>query len=79
MLIIIFWFLCVIIGAILGHRKGELIGGLLFGLLLGPIGVVIVLLHKGNRQACPYCRELMHKEATVCPHCQRALTEIPAA
>jgi predicted amidophosphoribosyltransferase len=28
-------------------------------------------LSKGNRKTCPHCRELIHKDATVYPHCQR--------
>jgi uncharacterized paraquat-inducible protein A len=29
--------------------------------------------------ACPHCRELRHPEATVCPHCQRAINDAAGA
>jgi len=60
-----------IVGAMIGARKGQ--GGLAFvlGVLFGRIGVLIAFFSSGNRKTCPYCRELIHKDATVCPHCQR--------
>lgn len=43
--IIVFWLICGLIGALIGSGKkvGNL-GGLLLGVLLGPIGLVIVAL-----------------------------------
>jgi len=72
-MIIIFWLLCGIVGAMIGSNKGE--GGLGFflGLLLGPIGVLIVALSRGNRRKCPFCVELVNNKAIVCPHCQREI------
>jgi hypothetical protein len=67
----ILWIACGIIAAAIGHRKGEAIGGLVIGLMLGPLGIIIALLSKGSRKECPYCKELIHKDATVCPRCQR--------
>jgi ribosomal protein L37AE/L43A len=43
------------------------------GVLLGPFGILIALFSQGNRKTCPHCRELIHKDATVCSHCQRDL------
>lgn len=69
-----FLLVCGIISYYIGAQKGE--GGCAFvtGLLLGPIGILIALIGKGNRKHYEHCRELMHKDATVCPHCQRAVT-----
>ena len=66
-----FWFLCGIVAAMIGSKKGEGILAFLFGVLLGPIGILIALFSTGNRRTCPYCKESVHKEAKVCSHCQR--------
>jgi len=66
----IFWAL--IFGAIgysIGNRKGAGSDGLFWGVLLGPIGLLIAVLLRGNRLACPSCKEPVHPEATKCPHC----------
>ena len=43
------------------------------GVLFGPFGILFSLLSSGNRVTCPNCREKIHREATVCPRCQRAV------
>ena len=55
----------------IGARKGMESSGFVVGFLLGPFGILIALLSKGDRKSCLYCREWIHKDATVCPHCQR--------
>jgi len=63
-------------------RGGGL--GLLLGLILGWIGVIIALVLSDERSTqlkqaadaalyreCPYCREPMRRDASVCPHCRR--------
>jgi len=68
------WILCGIVASMIGNKKGEGVLAFFFGLLLGPFGILIALFSKGNRKTCPFCKELMHKNATVCPHCQREIT-----
>ena len=29
----------------------------------------------GPKKECPYCKESIHPEAVVCPHCRRELSE----
>ena len=56
-----------------GQRKGEGMAALVFGLLLGPLGLVIVLLSSGDRIPCPFCREAIKRGATLCRHCGRGI------
>ena len=65
------WLALGIAAAIVGSRKGIGCLGLILGVVLGPVGLVIVLVMKGNRKQCPYCMEYIHKDASVCPKCQR--------
>ncbi len=71
---LLWWTICAIIASVVGARKGRPVLGFLLGLLCGPIGILITLLIKGNRRECSHCRERIHKNASICPHCQ---TEIP--
>lgn len=65
--------LCAIVAALIGARKGEGFLAFILGLLLGPIGILIALVSKGNRRPCPWCKETVHKEAVVCPRCRGVL------
>jgi hypothetical protein len=69
--IIPLWILCGLIGAAVGSSKNLGPPGFVLGFLLGPIGIMIVVMMSGNRIPCPFCREKMNRRATVCPHCQR--------
>jgi hypothetical protein len=78
-----FWvFISSIVGKLIGDRKGRGGAGLLFGALLGPIGWLIILLGpdlKAEQEAaqlrkCPFCAELVQREAKVCKHCGKDIT-----
>ena len=73
MFFLIFWILFGVARAMIGARKGEPIVGFILGIFLGPIGLLIVALSKGNRQDCPFCRELIRPGATICPHCRNEI------
>lgn len=63
-----------IIGAIIGKTKGRVGDGMIFAVLLGPIGWLIVLVGKDHRRKCPFCAEAVQQEAVVCPHCQKNIS-----
>jgi len=70
---IFLWLLCGLIAGAIGSKKGEGILAFIIGLLLGPFGIIFALISTGNRIHCPYCKEMIHKEATRCPHCREEL------
>jgi hypothetical protein len=65
------WIVCGIITALIGSRKGLGFFSFFYGLILGPLGILIAIFTVGDRKECSFCKELIHKDATVCPHCQR--------
>jgi len=67
------WFLCGLVSAMIGSNKGEGCAAFIIGVLLGPFGILIAIFSPGNRIKCPFCKELMHEDATTCPHCQKEI------
>jgi len=87
-LIIVAWLACGVIAAIISDSKGRSgCGGLLLGLLLGPIGLAVALLlgatpeklrdierTSPDRRQCSACREIIAHDATICPHCRTSFS-----
>ena len=71
---VLIWFICGIIAAMIGSKNGETGLAFLMGVLFGPFGFLFVILSKGNRRNCPYCMEIVHKNARLCPHCRKDLS-----
>lgn len=60
-----------IAGYYVGKKSGNTIAGLVWGSLLGPMGVVVAwALPDKNREPCPYCAEQILSSARLCPHCR---------
>ena len=75
-IICIIWMVCVLVATMIGSKKGEGVFGFIAGFLLGPIGVLMAIFSKGDRKSCSFCKESIHKDATVCPHCQKAIEQL---
>lgn len=70
---VICWLLFGIISGIIGSRKGIGCSSVVWGGLLGPFGILLALVRAGTQVTCPYCCELVKKEARVCKHCGKDL------
>jgi hypothetical protein len=69
---LLLWIVLGIIGGMIGKEKGRSGDGFCLGIVLGPIGLIIIaLMRPVGEKECPHCRSKIHGEATVCPHCQR--------
>ena len=62
------------VGALVADHKGRQVSvGIIYGVLLGWIGVVILALLPSNFTRCPYCGGKVRKVAVVCPCCRHRL------
>lgn len=83
------WIVCLFLGPVISSNRGNSgVAGFIWALLLGPIGVVIVLvipknhskietnqLRTGGMRKCPLCAELVKPEAVKCRHCGSDISE----
>jgi hypothetical protein len=71
-----------LIGVAAAQRKGfSMVGGVLGGLLLGPLAFLMFFASgvsaTDKNKKCPYCAEFVKADATICKHCHKELP--PAA
>jgi len=68
--LVVLWALFAVVGYYIGKSRGKGETGCVLGLLLGPLGwIIAAVLAPAGEHACPHCRERIHPEATICPHC----------
>lgn len=68
----VIWLLCFIACAVIGGRKGNLIGAMFLGLVLGPLALIIVAASADkNKKTCKFCAMGIPIKATTCPYCRK--------
>jgi Double zinc ribbon len=90
----IVWIVCGMIGgAIMSGRGHSFVTGCAFGVLFGPLGVLIAAVlavqpppdsaddeetvEDQDRRPCPYCAEMILRAAKVCHFCGREVEPLP--
>jgi len=57
------------VGNLIGTSKNRIVWGMFMGILLGPLGWLIVALGPNNGPRCPFCKGVVIKGATKCKNC----------
>lgn len=68
-----------LVGRMIGARRGRERAGTWWGLLLGPLGWLIVAAGPDLRPKCPACRGPVEPDATRCRGCGEDLGEVDPA
>lgn len=66
--IIILWIIFGLIGAAIGQKKGRPAEGFFAGLLLGPLGLIYIIVKK-PKWKCSECGGAIDKNVRKCKHC----------
>lgn len=74
--LIIWWLTCGFLGFQIGNEKNRRMEGFLWGLLLGPLGVMAIgFMPTAYSRQCPACCLGIPKRATCCCHCGSVLAQ----
>jgi hypothetical protein len=90
-ILLIFWLLFGVAAMLVMQNKGRSgCGGFALGFLLGPFGLIIALvlssdqavlekssLETGEMRKCPFCAEVIRKEARKCRYCGSDIPALP--
>jgi ribosomal protein L37AE/L43A len=90
---VVIWLLFGFTAAIVGTNKGRSgCGWFAIGVILGPFGLILSLvvpkeeqaleqksLQSGEHRKCPFCAEVIKREAIVCKHCGRDVPIAPVS
>lgn len=70
---VLIWFVSWIATIIVGSKKGEGCISVITGFFFGPVALIFAVASSGNKIKCSYCKELIEKDAVICPHCRSEL------
>ena len=73
MLLLIGWSLMGLVGYAIGHTKGRALFGLCLGILLGPIGWLLLLCFSTEHAECAQCCKPVDQRARICPYCRSVI------
>ena len=68
-----------VIGTLVGQAKGRAVAGMIWGLVLGPLGWVLVALGPNLKPKCSHCKGVIIPGATKCKNCGSDLLSAPGA
>ncbi len=72
--ILLFYIVMGYIGGLIGQRKGRVAAGVIWSLLFGPIGWIVVFLGPDmgsvRFSTCPHCAGKVSVGSPECPHCK---------
>lgn len=72
--IFILWVFCGFVLAYVGKNRGAKFWiWLMYGLVLGPIGLLLILFSYGGAR-CPNCKSNVYKKAEKCPKCDHEIS-----
>lgn len=72
----VFWlgfYLCFFaMSTYVGFKKNNLVAGVLLGYILGPIGLILLLMSSDRKQGtCPHCSQRIDRQSYICPKCEQ--------
>ena len=76
---IMLWLACVVAATIIGSPKEMGLSSFFYGLILGPLGVVLVFISKGKKVTCLFCKKLNYITSKICIHCGAEINGIKKA
>jgi hypothetical protein len=81
------WFLFAVVPAILAYQKGRnAVGWFVLALVISPLLALLFVAvlpnlyerrERASRVPCPFCKELIKRDAVRCPHCRSDLAVAP--
>jgi predicted amidophosphoribosyltransferase len=71
--LILCWFAAAVVGGMIGAAKGRAFAGAIWGILLGPLGWLVIAVAPDQRPKCPECGGDVVRGANRCKNCGHRL------